>query len=127
MTVMTYLRFVATKLSVAVCKTLEANGELNITTAHYILNFELREFGVEAQFLHDTRVFTRRQTRIVLRLRARHDHLARCKDEGGSLRISNTHNDGRETLDHAKIEQFDLPQTIKENIMYQPWDCILHS
>lgn len=98
----------------AVCKTLQANGELDITAAHDVLNFELRELGIEAQFLHDTRIFTRRQTRIVLRLRARHDHLARCKDEGGSLRISNTHNDSREALDHAKIEQFDFASNIRD-------------
>lgn len=104
----THLRLITAELAVAVCKPFKTNGELDIARAYNVLNLELGKFGVKAQFLHNTRVFTRRQTRIILRLCTGNDHLARRKDEGSSLRITDTHNDGRKTLDHAKIEQFGI-------------------
>lgn len=58
----TNFRLIATKLTMAVCKPFKTDRKLDITGAHDVLNLELGEFGIKAQFLHNTRVFTRRQT-----------------------------------------------------------------
>ena len=94
----THLRFVRAELSVAVRQTLETDGELDVTRADDVLDLELRELGVEAELLHDTRVLARRQTRVIFRLCTGDDHLARSEDECGGFGITNTHDHGRETL-----------------------------
>ena len=94
----THLRLVAAELSVAVRKTLQADGELDVTTADDVLNLELRELGVEAELLDNTRILARRQPRVVLRLGTGDDHLARREDESGRLGITDTHDHGRKTL-----------------------------
>jgi hypothetical protein len=92
------LRLVAAELSVAIREALETNRELHVAAAHDILDLELREPGLETKFLDDARVFARREAGVVLGLRTRDDHLARRKDEGSRLGITNTHDDGGETL-----------------------------
>lgn len=82
----------------AVRETLQANGELHVTTSDNVLNLELGELGVEAQLLDNTCVLTRRQPRVVLALRTRDDHLARGENKGGCLGITNTHDDSCKTL-----------------------------
>lgn len=109
-TKVSHLRLVAAELSVAVCKTLESDRELDITTAHDILNLELRKLGIEAQLLDNPRVLARRQTRVVFRLGASNDHLARREDQGGGLGLSDTHDNGCKTLEkkHANKEKFGM-------------------
>ncbi len=76
----------------------ESNGELDITTADHVLYLEVEKLGLEAKLLNDSRVLSRRQPRIFLALRAGANHLARAEDEGGRARLSNSHDDGRESL-----------------------------
>ena len=94
----THLGLITTELSVAVCKTLQPNGELDVAAANNILDFELGELGVEAELLNDTRVLPRRQSRVIFRLGTRHHHLARGEDKSGSLGVTDTHDDGGKTL-----------------------------
>lgn len=98
MKLQTHLWLVAAELSVGVSQSLQANGELDVATAHDVLNLEFRKLRVEAQLLHDASVFARRQSRVVLGLCTRDDHLARGEDESRRLRFANTHDDSCETL-----------------------------
>lgn len=77
----------------------QTDGELDITRSDNVLDLELLKLGVESEFLDDSCVLSRRQSRIVLRLRTSDDHLSRGKDQSGGFRISNTHDDSGETLD----------------------------
>ncbi len=95
----TYLRLVAAELPVAVRKSLQANGELYVTTTHDVLNFELGELRVEAKLLNDTRVLARREPRVVFRLGTRDNHLPRREDQGGGLWVAYAHDDSCKTLD----------------------------
>ena len=104
----THLRLVGAELSVAVCKTLKTNGELDVTRADDVLNLELRELCVEAELLDDTRVLARRQARIVLGLGTGDDHLARREDEGCRLGVADAHDDGGETLSRGKTKNFSI-------------------
>ena len=56
------------------------------------------ELGVEPQLLDDPRVFTRSETRIVLGLGSSDNHFSGREDQSGSLGVSDTHDDGCETL-----------------------------
>ena len=105
---MAHLRLVAAKLPVAVRKTLQANGELHITTTHNVLYLKLGELRIEAELLHNPRVLARRQPRIVLRFCTGDNHLARGEDKRGGFRIANSHDDGRETLCDGEQEKFDI-------------------
>lgn len=94
----THLWLVTAELPVAVRKTLQTDRELDVTTADNVLDLELRELGIEAKLLDDPGVLARRKPRVVLALRTGDDHLAGCEDEGGRLRVTNTHDDRGETL-----------------------------
>jgi len=94
----TNLWFITAELTVAVCKPLQTNRELDVTTANDILDFELRKLGVESKLLNNASVLARRQPRVVLRLRARNDHLSRRENQGCRLGITDPHDDGGETL-----------------------------
>lgn len=87
----------------AVGQTLKTNRELDVARTDDVLDLELGELGVEPELLHDPRVLAGSETRVVLRLRARDDHLARREDQSGRLWVANTHDDGGETL-NAKNE-----------------------
>lgn len=58
------------------CETFETNWELDIAGTDNILNLEVRELGVEAELLDDTRVLARRQLGVVFRLGTGDNHLA---------------------------------------------------
>jgi len=77
---------------------LQPDGKFDITTSNDILDLELLELGIESQFLDDPGVFSRSKTRIVLRFSSSNDHLSGSEDQGGSLGITDTHDDGGETL-----------------------------
>ena len=76
----------------------QPDGELDVAGADDVLDFEVGELGVEAEFLDDARVLAASEFAVVLRLRARHDHLARGEDERGRLGLADAHDDRGETL-----------------------------
>ena len=55
---MSYLRLARAELSVAACKTLQTDRELDITRGDDVLDLELRELGIKAELLDDTYVST---------------------------------------------------------------------
>lgn len=77
---------------------LQPDRKPDITTPYDILDLEFLEPRVETQLLDDACVFPRGETRVVFRFGTRDDHLARGEDEGGRLRVSDTHDDGGESL-----------------------------
>src|SRR6266852_9325350 len=93
-----YLWLITTKLSVAVCKTLETNWKLDVAAAHDILNLEFRKLGVKAKLLDNARVLARRQARIIFALCTSDDHLARSENQCGCFGVANPHDDCGETL-----------------------------
>jgi hypothetical protein len=80
-------------------KTLQTDGELDVTRADNVLNLKVGELGVEAELLDDTSVLARGQLRVVFGLCTSDDHLARGKDEGRGLGLADTHDDSSETLE----------------------------
>lgn len=113
----TYLRLITTELSVAVRKSFQTNGELDVTTAHNILNLEFRELGIEPELLHYTCVLARCQSRIIFGLGTSDDHLARCEDQRGRLGFTYTHDDGRKTLQRGAMtrEALDIHTRSEKN------------
>ena len=87
----------------AVCKTLQTNGELDVARADDVLNLELGKLRVESELLDDTRVLARCETGVVLGLCTSDDHLARGEDQGCRLGLTNAHDDGSETLGRSAI------------------------
>ena len=79
-------------------ETLQSDREPHITTADDVLDLELLELGVEAQLLDNPRVFTGSETRIVLGFGSSDNHFPGSEDQSGSLGVSDTHDDGCETL-----------------------------
>ena len=79
---------------VTACQAFETDGKLNIATAHNILYLEVRELGVEAELLNDTRVLAASKFAIVFGLGACDDHFAGSEYERSSLWLANTHYDG---------------------------------
>lgn len=92
-------RLVTRVVSMRERKPFQSNRELYITGAHNILNFEFRKACRKAQLLDDASIFACSQTTKLFTLGTSDDHLARSKDEGRRLGLSNAHNDGRETLE----------------------------
>jgi hypothetical protein len=84
------------------CKTLQTDGELDVTGPDDILDLEVRELGVETELLDNTGVLARGELRVVLRLGTSDDHLARGEDQSGGLGLTDTHNHGSETLVEKK-------------------------
>lgn len=82
----------------ATSQTLQADRELDVTRADDVLDLEVGELGIEAQFLDNTRVLSGCELGIVFRLRTSDDHLARGKYQRGSFGFPDTHDHGRETL-----------------------------
>ena len=96
-------------------ETLKTDGELHVTTTDDVLDLELRELGIEAKLLDDSRVLARRKPRVVLALRAGDDHLAGSEDEGGRLRVTNTHDDRGETLQSGMRREVRHSHTIRRH------------
>jgi hypothetical protein len=92
------LRLVRREVVMATSQTFKTNWELDVARPDNVLNLEVRKLGIEAELLNNTGVFATRQSAIVFRFRASHNHLARSEDESGRLRFTNTHDDGSETL-----------------------------
>jgi len=91
-------RLVAGEVVMGAGKALETDGELDVARANNVLDLEVGEFGIEAQLLDDARVLARRQLAVGLALGTSHHHLARREDERRRLGVSDTHDDGGETL-----------------------------
>jgi len=85
------------------CQTLETNRKLDVAAADDVLDLEVGELRVEAELLDDTSVLARRELRVILALCTGHNHLAGGEDECSGLRLTNAHDDSRETLsgDHV--------------------------
>lgn len=92
------LGLVRTEVVMAGSQTLQANGELDITRADDVLDLEVRELGVEPKLLDDTSIFAACKLRVVFGLGTSDNHLARGKNKRSGLGITDTHNDGSETL-----------------------------
>lgn len=100
-------RLVGAEMVVTRGQTLQTDGELDIAGADNILDLEIRELGVETKLLDDTRVLAGCQLGVILRLGTSDDHLAGSEDESGGLGLSDTHDDGGETLfARKKRDQF---------------------
>jgi hypothetical protein len=93
-----YLWLVAAELPVAVCQSLQANGELDVTATDDVLDFEFRKLRLKPKLLHNAGVFAGRKARVVLGLCTGDDHLARGEDESGRLWVADTHDDSCKTL-----------------------------
>lgn len=92
------LRLVRAEVVVAASQALQTNGELDVTGTDDVLDLEIRELRVEAELLNDTSILPRCQLRVILRFRTGNDHLTRGEDQRGGLRLTDTHDHGRETL-----------------------------
>lgn len=79
-------------------QTLQTDGELDVAGADDVLDLKVRELGIEAKLLDDARVLAGGQLGVVLGLGTGDNHLARGEDQGGGLGLTNTHDNGRETL-----------------------------
>jgi hypothetical protein len=93
------LRLVGTEVVMARCKTFQTDWELDVARTDNVLDLEIGELCVEAKLLNDTCILARRKLRVIFRLSTSNDHLARCEDQGCSLGFTDTHDDGRETLE----------------------------
>lgn len=92
------LRLIGAEIVVARRKTLEPNGELDVARADNILDLEVRELGVEAELLDDTRVLAASKLRVILGFGTSNYHLARGEDQSRRLGLTNSHDDSSETL-----------------------------
>lgn len=92
------LGLVRAEVVMARSQTLQADRELDVARANDVLDLEIRELCVEAELLYNTSVFAASKLRVIFRLSTSHDHLARGEDQSGRLGLSNSHNDGSETL-----------------------------
>lgn len=105
-------------------QTFETNGKFDVARSDDILDLEVGEFGIEAELLDDTRVLPRSKLAVIFRLCTGNDHLARGKDEGGSFRLTNSHDDGRETLQSVNKTTHRNAMTRGKQGMSSPLDCI---
>ena len=92
------LRFVRREVVMATSQTFKTNWEFDVARPDNVLDLEICKLGIEAELLNNTGVFATRQSAIVFRFRASHNHLARSEDQSGRLRFTNTHDDSSETL-----------------------------
>lgn len=100
-------RLVGAEMVVTRGQTLQTDGELDIAGADDVLDLEVRELGVETKLLDDTRVLAGCQLGVILRLGTSDDHLAGGEDQSGGLGLTDTHDDGGETLfARKKRDQF---------------------
>jgi hypothetical protein len=80
------------------CQTLETDWELDVARANDILNLEVRELSIEAKLLDDSSVFATGKLAVILRFGTGDDHLPGGENQGGSFRLTNAHDDSRESL-----------------------------
>lgn len=79
-------------------KTLETDRELDVARTDNVLDLEVAELGIEAELLDDTGVLAGSKLAVVFTFGTRHDHLAGSEDQSRSLGLTDTHDDGGETL-----------------------------
>jgi hypothetical protein len=96
-------RFVRREHAVAVCQTLQSNGESNITAPDDILDLKVHKLGVETKLLDDPGVLAWSEPWVVFRLCASDNHLARGKDQRRRLGVSDSHNHRCETLQGTQL------------------------
>lgn len=85
------------ELAVRVGDALQTDREADIASRHHVLDLEVGEARVEAQFLHDLCNFAARVSSIVLALHARQAQLARAKQQASRLGgLAQAHDRGRE-------------------------------
>ena len=92
------LRFVRTEVMMARCQTLKTDGELDVARSDDVLDLEIRKLGIKAKLLNDTGILARGKLGVIFRLGTGDDHLAGSEDEGSRLGLTDTHDDGGETL-----------------------------
>lgn len=114
------LRLVGAEHVVTASKAFETDRELDVTRADNVLDLEVGELCVEAELLDDTSVLARGKLAVILGLGTGDDHLARGEDQGGRLGLTDTHDDGGETLGDMLAEGR-KPQRAVAPV---PWDCI---
>ena len=83
---------------VATCQTLKTNRELDVARADDVLDLEVRELGIEAELLDDTRILAASKLAVIFGFRTSNNHLAGSEDQRGRLGLTDTHDDGSETL-----------------------------
>ena len=74
------------------------NWEIDITATNDVLDLELREFGIKAEFLYDVRILPQCQSQVIFRLGSGDDHLAQGEYGHCGLQIPNVHDDSSEML-----------------------------
>jgi len=92
------LWLIGTEVVVAAGQTLQTDRELDVARADDVLDLEIRELGIEAELLDDTRVLPRRQFRVILGFRTSDNHLAGREDQRSGLRLADTHDHRSKTL-----------------------------
>jgi len=92
-------RLVRAEVVMARSQALQTNGELDVTRADNVLNLEVGKLGVEAKLLNDASILATCKLRIVLGFSTSDNHLARGEDKSSGLGLTDTHNDGSETLE----------------------------
>jgi len=92
------LRLVRAEHVVTACQAFQTDGELDVARADNVLDLEVRELRVEAEFLDDTGVLAAGKLAVILGLGTSDDHLAGGEYQSGRLGLTDTHNDGGETL-----------------------------
>lgn len=107
------LRLVRAEVVMLGSQTLEADGELDVARADNVLDLEVGELGIEAELLDDARILARRQLRVILRLCARDDHLARGEDERRGFRLADTHDHGGETLETRSVSKDESMKNVR--------------
>jgi hypothetical protein len=83
---------------VTACQTFEADRELDVARADNILDLEVGELGTEPELLDDPRIFAGSKAAVIFRLGTSHNHLSTREDQSRCLWLTNTHDDGSETL-----------------------------
>jgi len=92
------LRLIGAEVVMLRRKTFQTDRELDVARADDVLDLEIGELGIEAQFLDNPSVLARSKLRVIFRFGTSDNHLARSKDESGRLGIANTHDNSRESL-----------------------------
>lgn len=92
------LRFVRAEVVMLRSKAFKSDGKLDIARSHNVLDLEVGELGIESELLNDTSILARGKLGVVLRFGASYNHLSAGEDESRGLRLTDTHDDSRETL-----------------------------
>lgn len=74
---------------------MDVNNHDKPTRKHYE---ETYEFGIEAELLDDAGILATSKLAVILRLGTGDDHFATGENQGGRLGLTDTHDDGSETL-----------------------------